>query len=461
MDQHLHRPASRSAARAARQACAWLLVVGLMLAGAARAAEPAGTASLVRGAVTAHVQGSTPRLLGPGSHVFAGDVVTTGRGSVAVLELADGTRMALRPDTVFRVDAFDTAPQRESALLSLFRGGLRAVTGFISKRRADAFRVRAPTATIGIRGTTFDVRVCEGDCAQDGADTRPVVGRVALARGNVVLATAGGVERAVRAGARLREGDTIRTGLDAFAILLLEDGSRASVARDSAFRVDRLRQDAAEPSRSEAVLSFLRGGLRMLTGAIARSNARGYQVRTPVATIGIRGTGFDLQCQGLCVSPPGAGGGPDSGDGMFAEVWRGGIDFDGQHPSSGGALFFSNLLDGPIPVPGLPRAFVVPRPDGIALPAFPPGAGAPPGRGVYLSCYEGQCTLRSAQGELELSGGQAGVLGEGEDVPRELSEIPEFQSEDPFLRALEPQYRRIFDLLGDPQSPQGEFECRV
>jgi len=66
-----------------------------------------------------------------------------------------------------------------------------------------------------------------------------------------------------------------------------------------------------------------------------------------------------------------------------------------------------------------------------------------------------------APGEVELEGGQAAVLREGEGDPEEFPEIPQFLSDDPFLRAIEPRFRQVFELLGDPRLPQGEFECRV
>jgi len=429
---------------------------------AASAADAVGKAALVRGAVTAHAQGGTARILGSGSEVYAGDVVSTGARSVGVLEMVDGTRLALRPNTVFQVEEYETEPARESSVMRLFRGGLQAITGFISKRNRDAFKVRTATATIGIRGTTFDVRVCEGDCVKEGESAAPVAGRVALARGQVVLASAGGVERPVRAGATVREGETVRTGLRAFAILLLEDGTRVSVDQDSEFRVDRMRPSAEEPSTGQAILSFLRGGLRVLTGAIARGAPDRYKIRTPVATIGIRGTGMDFQCQGLCVSPPGGPVDPQSSDGMTAEVWQGSIDFDGQHPLSGGALFFSNLVDEPVAVPGVPGAFIVPRPDQVTLPPLPPGAGPALGQGVYVSCYEGECSLRGlGDEEVGLAAGESAVLGEGELNPTRLDAPPPFLTDDPYLRAVRPEFRRIFDLLGDPAAPGGELECRI
>lgn len=422
---------------------------------------------MVRGAVTAQIAGAAARLLGPRSEVFAGEVITTGSRSVVVLEMVDGTRMALRPRTVFQIEEYEAAPQRESALLNLFRGGLRAITGFISKRSKTAFRMRSANATIGIRGTTFDVRVCAGDeegdnnCANEKENERPIAGRLAMARGNVVLEAPSGVARNARAGANVREGDLVRTGVSAFAIVLLNDGSRASVARDSEFRVDRLRHDAEEPSRSEALFSFLRGGLRMLTGAIARGAPSRYKVRTPAATIGIRGTGFDLQCQGLCASPPDSGARPGGDDGLFARAWKGTIDFDGRSPLSDGTLFVANLTDIPLPVVDMPRSFAVPRPDQVQLPPLPPAASAALARGVYVSCYQGNCDLRGPDGEVQLEAGESGVLSEGGGIPQALPEVPDFQADDPFLRAIQPQFQRIFELLGNPVDAEGEFECRV
>jgi len=463
----------RGMTRHPRSRCSRLVAVGLLIALAGGIALPAGAqaagavgkAALVRGAVTAHLEGGVARILGAGSEVFAGDVVSTGPRSVGVLEMADGTRMALRPGTVFQVEEYHTEPARESSILRLFRGGLRAITGFISKRNRDAFKVRTATATIGIRGTTFDVRVCEDDCREEEQSQPPVAGRLALARGNVTLANESGVERPVRPGARVREGETIRTGLRAYAILLLQDGSRVSVAQDSAFRVDRMRHRADDPSTGQAILSFLRGGLRILTGAVARNTPERYKIRTPVATIGIRGTGIDLQCQGLCVSPPGGPVDPDNSDGMTAEVWQGTIDFDGQFPLSGGALFFSNIADGPVAVPGVPNAFIVPRPDQITLPPLPPGAGPTLGGGTYVSCYQGECTLRRigdpVQDEITLGAGDAAVLGDGEGDPALLGEPPAFMTGDPYLGYVRGEIGRILGILDAPPSFAGGLECRI
>ena len=68
--------------------------------------------------------------------------------------------------------------------MQLLRGGFRAVTGFISKGSPDAAKVQTATATIGIRGTDFDARLCGPECkAEASRVTEP-------ARANVVQASA-------------------------------------------------------------------------------------------------------------------------------------------------------------------------------------------------------------------------------------------------------------------------------
>jgi len=71
---------------------------------------------------------------------------------------------------VFHIEAFsyDKKANQENAALSLIKGGVRVVTGLIGRVNHDKYRFRVAGATIGIRGTGFDVW-CNGPCA-DGSD---------------------------------------------------------------------------------------------------------------------------------------------------------------------------------------------------------------------------------------------------------------------------------------------------
>jgi hypothetical protein len=46
-------------------------------------------------------------------------------------------------------------PDGDNASFNLVKGGLRSVTGLLGKRNKEKFAMKTPSATIGIRGTTF------------------------------------------------------------------------------------------------------------------------------------------------------------------------------------------------------------------------------------------------------------------------------------------------------------------
>ena len=56
------------------------------------------------------------RILGGGSRLYVGDVVTTGPRSVALLKLGDGSRITLRPDTSFQVEEYNLSATSPSAV---------------------------------------------------------------------------------------------------------------------------------------------------------------------------------------------------------------------------------------------------------------------------------------------------------------------------------------------------------
>jgi len=451
--------ASEPAIPLLRPAAIALLAVVLAAAPGARAAQEAGEVVLARGVVTAQPPSGPGRVVGSGSELRAGDTVTTSARSVAVLKLVDGTRITLRPDSAFQVEAIDITPERESAALRLFKGGLRAVTGFISKRNSDGMRLNTSVATIGIRGTELDARLCGQDCAAE-AERRPAAaGRVAFATGKVIARAANGDRaRDLTAGAPVYSGDVVLTSAGAHAVLGFRDDSRVTLLPDTEFRVDDLVYDEQKPERNRGFFALVRGGLRAVTGAIGKRKRSAYRMRTAVATIGIRGTGYDLACQGLCVSTAAQ---PDpSGDGLFASVWDGSIAVDGGEPlGAGDIVFIGKPGMTPVPVPQLPIPMAVPRPDTVPVPSRPPPppSSTAPEEGLYVSCYTGNCAVETPRNTVELDGGEASFVGAEGGPARALPEVPAFQAEDPVLRSIE-----VGSALNlDAGIEVGGFQCSV
>ena len=84
--------------------------------------------------------------------------------------------------------------------------------------------------------------------------------------------------------------DNIRTGNGRLSVTFLDD-SVVSLTERSSIVVDEYIFDP-DPSQSRLALNMASGTARFLTGALGRINRENVSIRTPVATIAIRGTSF-------------------------------------------------------------------------------------------------------------------------------------------------------------------------
>lgn len=425
----------------------YLLLIVTMLSCSYVNAKQAGEVKYARGAVTVQQEdGSGARLIGKGDKLNEGEVIKTGAKSFAIVNLADQTRMTLRPQTSFAVESMNAEKtSKASALLKLFRGGFRAITGYISKQNPRGYRVKTPTVTIGIRGTEFDARLCNEDCASENkklekklkSKQTKVIGRVAFKRGKVKALNFAEKTREIETSSDLYEGDTITTGDNTHAIIVFKDKSRISLQANSDFRIDELRFDGNKPSGASALFSLLRGGLRAVTGLVGKLKPKGYRMRTRFSTIGIRGTGYDLLCTGPC-----AGGGHSNvdlpkGDGLYAHVWDGTITLDNQILDKGQVAFVKNATATPVLLQKIPDFFKnnpVPKPDEVEVDdiefAQVDTQDIPPG--LYVSVTEGEVTVKSDQTNqfISIAKGQAGFADTTGRQLKQLPAIPVFQKLD-------------------------------
>jgi hypothetical protein len=87
--------------------------------------------------------------------------------SNAQLRMSDGAVIAIRAQSEFKINEYKFSGKEdgsEKANLSLVKGGVRAVTGSIGRSNQDNLKVNAVVATVGIRGTGFNINYCNGDC---------------------------------------------------------------------------------------------------------------------------------------------------------------------------------------------------------------------------------------------------------------------------------------------------------
>jgi len=415
---------------------ACLAVLGLLLAVPLARAQGAGEVEFSRGVGFAQSPGEAPRTLGRGLPLRQGDRLTTSEGASAIIRLHDGTRMTVRPNSELVLQQYqfrENAPDN-GFLMQLVRGGLRAVTGLISKSSPSAARIQTSTATIGIRGTDFDARLCRGDCARESSQipdaARPnavqASAKVVGVQGEIHAVDGAGNRRRLVDGGSVYPGDVVETARGAQGVLAFRDETRITLGSQTRFRVDNFVYDDRNAGEGRFLVSILRGTVRALTGLIARANNRNVGFSTATATIGIRGTGFDVQCTGACAGEPG-----DPNAGLTLWTWLGSIEVGqpGQTAlqvlQAGQGLFIPAA--GPIQPIGNQPDLGTPRPDEVNVPGnlFGGADVNDASEGLFVFVRDGHIEIASAREVLHLGRGEAGFAGDAGDTARPLL-IPKF-----------------------------------
>ena len=129
-----------------------------------------GTATLVasHGEVMA-ISANVERSLTQGDPVYVEDQVITGDKSFAMLQFIDGAIVTVRPHSKIIIEQYVfNGGDEDAALLNLMEGGLRIITGAITKSRPESYKVKTPVALMGVRGTEFAIMLCDGQiCDQE------------------------------------------------------------------------------------------------------------------------------------------------------------------------------------------------------------------------------------------------------------------------------------------------------
>ena len=132
-------------------------MISFWLAGLAYG-ETAGRVNFVSGDVVAVNADSTRRTLHRGDLVSSGERLETGDKSRVQIRFTDGSFLALQAKTVFSIDTYTYTrdkPEQSSLVFNFLRGSMRTISGAIGKANRQAYQIKTPTATIGIRGTDY------------------------------------------------------------------------------------------------------------------------------------------------------------------------------------------------------------------------------------------------------------------------------------------------------------------
>ena len=248
-------------------------------------------------------------------------------------------------------------------------------------------------------------------------------------------------------------------------MLAFRDQSVLTVAPASELRLENVRVGAS-PTEGAFVVRLLTGGLRLLTGQIARVNPRAVRVQTSTATIGVRGTEFDvvlaLHCvAGVCTPS------------TFTEVRAGTITLalpGGQEIEvPAGLAGLLNPKAGPPQVlktlpAGVPLGDSVPLPGSIKIDfetlfSVSSATEIPPG--LYVAVTSGNVSLQGEDGVVDLGPSEAAALVRGQNRPVRLQAVPVFILNDPVPRPGAPaEGARMLPLMGVGREA-GSTACEV
>jgi hypothetical protein len=137
-------------------------LAALMVCHATYAAELFGAIDAISGSAFVSDKPGKSSDISMGQKIYQGQTINTSSDGEVHIVTEDGGIIALRPDTVFRVDEYKAeGGSADKIFMSLLRGAMRSVSGWIGKHNTSAYLITTPTATIGIRGTDHETTVID------------------------------------------------------------------------------------------------------------------------------------------------------------------------------------------------------------------------------------------------------------------------------------------------------------
>lgn len=166
------------------------------------------------------------------------------------------------------------------------------------------------------------------------ATAATAIGHLDFAFGKPTATATNGTARTLVKKSEIFEGDSIQTG-EGRVQIRFTDNSYVALQPNTLFKVDEYKWAGKADGTEKASYNLTKGGLRTITGLIGHVNKKNYEVRTPTATIGIRGTAYSAYV---------------SNDGVLVTVQRGLVSVSnqgGQLTISGGQSTFIRSPESP------------------------------------------------------------------------------------------------------------------
>ncbi|MBY0240841.1 MAG: FecR family protein [Burkholderiaceae bacterium] len=119
-----------------------------------------------------------------------------------------------------------------------------------------------------------------------------VAGTVTQLSGPLLAKKASGAVKILSLKSEVESGDTLVTEKNTYAQVKFIDNSEITLKPASQLTIDNFAFDNAKPDGDSASFNLLKGGMRSVSGLLGKRNKEKFALKTPAATIGIRGTTF-------------------------------------------------------------------------------------------------------------------------------------------------------------------------
>lgn len=125
------------------------------------------------------------------------------------------------------------------------------------------------------------------------------VGKVVWVKGTLTATMPNKEVRTLQKDSVIYLRDTLETNDNSQAQIVFTDNTLMTLDKNTKFVVENYDYDPKKSKKSvgQSVMSLVKGGFRTITGVIAKKNHDDYTVKTPVATIGVRGTDYAVHLE--------------------------------------------------------------------------------------------------------------------------------------------------------------------
>ncbi|MFT6152838.1 MAG: hypothetical protein ACJA0E_001530 [Bermanella sp.] len=121
----------------------------------------AGRVILTKGSVIAVSDTGESRVLKRRSEIMSGDIIKTGEVSSIQIRFIDKALMTIKANSEMNIAEYRLESKneniKEKVFMKLVKGGFRKISGKIGKGDKSAYKIDTPAASIGIRGTNYEV----------------------------------------------------------------------------------------------------------------------------------------------------------------------------------------------------------------------------------------------------------------------------------------------------------------